>query len=143
MSKQTNWLAVIAAAVAAMGIGFLWYGFLFNQEWMGLHGMTMQNDKIFKDGKELTDNTPMIVNTVVMIVYALFLNWLINKTGDTTLVRGATLGFAIGVIMLLGILVGNMFATSSMANVKIDGSYSVVMWTVMGAILGAWRKKGT
>jgi hypothetical protein len=35
-----NYLAVIAAAIAAVGVGVLWYGPLFGKEWMKLMGYT-------------------------------------------------------------------------------------------------------
>lgn len=39
---DVNWLAIVAAAVAAFVVGFLWYGPLFGKRWadaMGLGAM--------------------------------------------------------------------------------------------------------
>ena len=86
---RTNWLAIIACVVAAMAIGFLWYGALFNEQWMAGNGITMEGDNMFKNGiPRPYSNSPMIINTIVMLIYALIMNWLIHKTRDTSVVKG-------------------------------------------------------
>lgn len=142
MERKTNWLAIAAAAVASMFIGFLWYGFLFNAQWMAGNGFTMEGEKMFKNGAEVPMSaTPMIVNTIVMFVYALVLNWLFGKMNVSTWQTGATIGGAIGVLMALGVMVGNMFAMNPMSLTMVDGSYSLVVFAVIGAIVGGWQKK--
>jgi hypothetical protein len=68
-------------------------------------------------------------------------NWLIQKTGSTDLMSGLTLGAVIGGIHLFGIITGNMFAGNPMSLSMVDGSYTFILFAVMGAILGAWQKK--
>ena len=142
--SRTNWLAIAACVVAAMGIGFAWYGLLFVQQWMAGNGITMDEAtmKIFKNGVEQPNSaTPMIVNSVVMLVYAFIMNWLVNRTNSTTWMSGATVGLAVGVVGLLNHIVSNMFAFRASELAMVDGSYFVAVFVVMGAILGGWRKK--
>lgn len=142
MANKTNWLAIAASVVASMLIGFLWYGFIFNQQWMSGNGITVEGEKIFKNGSELPmSSMPMVVNTVCMVVYALIMDWLLNKMNVSTWQTGATIGAAIGGLMVLGILVGNLFAFNPMSLTVVDGSYSLVLFVVIGAIVGGWRKK--
>jgi len=142
MERKTNWLAIVASAVAGMVIGFLWYGTLFNQLWMDGNGFTMEGEKMFKNGVEVPMSfTPMIVNTVIMVVYALLMNWLLGKMNVSTWQTGATVGAGIGLLMALGILTGNMFAMNPMSLTLVDGSYSFVLFTFIGAIVGGWQKK--
>lgn len=146
MERKTNWLAIVASAVAGMAIGFLWYGFLFHEQWMAGNGFTVEgtgeSQKMFKNGVEVPMSfTPMIVNTVVMAVYALIMDWLFKKMNVSTWQTGATIGSAIGLIMLLGVLVGNMFAMNPMSLTLADGSYSFLLFVVIGAIVGGWQKK--
>lgn len=142
MGQKTNWLAIAASVVASMIIGFLWYGAIFNNQWMAAHGFTMEGEKMFKNGAEVPMSmTPMLVNTVAMALYALILNWLLNKMNVSTWQTGAVIGASIGVLMLLGILTGNLFAMDPSVLTLIDGSYSLVLFTVIGAIVGGWRKK--
>jgi hypothetical protein len=142
MEQKTNWLAVAAAAVAGMVIGFLWYGLLFQNQWMAGNGITMEGEKIFKNGTEMPASAmPMIVNFLVMLVYAAIMNWLLQKMNVSTWATGATVGASIGLLMALGILTGNLFAGSPSSLTMVDGSYSLTLFAVIGAIVGGWRKK--
>ena len=142
MEAKTNWLAIAASVVVGMLMGFLWYGMLFQNQWMAGNGFTMEGDKMFKNGAEIPMSaTPMIVNTIVMLVYALIMNWLLNKMSISTWQSGAMVGGGIGLLMAFGILTGNMFAQNPMSLTMVDGSYSLVLFALMGAIIGGWRKK--
>lgn len=142
MERKTNWLAIAASAVAGMAIGFLWYGFLFNKLWMDGNGFTMEGEKMLKNGTEVPMSaTPMIVNIVVMVVYALIMDWLLKKMNVSTWQTGATVGAGIGLVMALGILTGNMFAMNPMSLTLVDGLYSFILFALIGAIVGGWQKK--
>ena len=141
---KINWLAVVASVVAGMAIGFLWYGALFQTQWMAGNGITLGEDAMtmYKHGVQVpTSATPMIVNTISMVVYALLLHWLLGKAGAHTLAAGAAIGAVIGAINWLMVVVGNLFAANASSLSLIDGSYSFVLFLAMGAILGGWRKK--
>ncbi|MBK8628539.1 MAG: DUF1761 domain-containing protein [Saprospiraceae bacterium] len=144
MSNRTNWLAIAASVVVSMVVGFLWYGVIFAKQWMDGNGITVNEDdtKFFKDGVEMDmSNTPMILNTLFMLVYALIINWLLDKANARTLQSGAMIGLAIGVTHTLNVIVGNMFAANPSSLSMVDGSYNLVVFTLMGAILGGWQKK--
>ncbi len=142
MERKTNWLAIAAAVVVSMIIGFLWYGLLFQNQWMAGNGFTMEGEKMFKDGVEIPmSSTPMIFNTIAMVVYALIMNWLLGRIGANTWMDGAKVGGAIGLLMAVGVYIGNVFAQNPMSLTMVDGSYSLVLFTLIGAILGGWQKK--
>ena len=148
MRTKINWLAVVVAALAGMFIGFLWYGAFFNAAWseaVGFTGpgLTEAGAEVFKHGEAVTLDpvTPMVVNFVVMALYAAFMAWLTGATGRTTLVGGLVLGAMIGGLLALNHVTTNMFAMNSSTLSTIDGSYTIVLFAVMGAIVGAWRKK--
>ena len=130
------------AVVAAFFIGFLWYGFLFQAPWMAGNGITVEGEKMFKNGVEMPmDMTPMIFNLVGMAVSALLIDWLLGLAKAKTWMDGAKIGGAIGVIMFIGVVTGNMFAGNPMSLSMVDGSYSFCMYLLFGAILGGWPKK--
>jgi hypothetical protein len=64
-----NYLAVIAAAIAAVGVGVLWYGPLFGKEWMKLMGFTPESMKAMKISPKMS----MILTSLctVLMVYVL------------------------------------------------------------------------
>lgn len=141
--NNINWKAIIASVVASMVIGFLWYGAIFQNQWMAGNGISMSEDetKMFKNGAEMDMSfTPMIVNTIFMIIYALIMNWLLNKLNARNLQSGAMVGLAVGVTHLMNVIVSNLFAANPSSLSMVDGSYSLVLFTVMGAILGAMQK---
>jgi len=144
MNNKTNWLAIVASVVVSMVIGFLWYGALFQQQWMAGNGITVSEDEtaMFKDGVALDMSmTPMIVNIFFMVVYALIMNWLINKTNSYGWQSGMMVGLALGVTHTLNVIVGNLFASNPSSLSMVDGSYSLVLFTVMGTIIGAMQKR--
>lgn len=144
MNNRTNWLAIAACVVAAIGLGFLWYGAIFQNQWMAGNGITASEDglQMFKNGEAMDMSmSPMIYNTLFVIIYALIINWLIDKTNARTLQNGLMVGLAVGMTHLLNIVVSNMFAANPSSLSLVDGSYAIVMFTLMGAILGAWTKK--
>lgn len=136
-------MAVVVSVIAAMGIGFLWYGVLFQQQWMAGNGITMEGEKYLKNGAEMPmSSMPMVYNIISMALNALIVNWLIGrKSGASSWMDGAQVGGAVGVVMAVGIFVGNTFAGNPHSLALIDGSYSLVIFTAIGAILGGWQKK--
>lgn len=142
--KNVNWLAIIAAVVASMALGFLWYGNLFMEQWMAGNGFVLSEsgETMIRNGEEISPSMkPMIVNAVAMLVYALFMRWLLEKSNALTLAGGFKMGFVLGLIMYIGVATNNMFAMTENSLTQIDGFYAVVLWTVIGIIIGAWQKK--
>jgi Protein of unknown function (DUF1761) len=142
MERKTNWLAIVACVILGMGLGFLWYGALFQQQWMAGNGMTMQGEKVFKNGVEMpTDMTPMLVQTVSTLIFALLTNWLLGLTKANNWMDGAKIGGTIGLITFLSVLTGNMFAGNPMSLTMVDGSFNFVLFLLFGAVLGGWQKR--
>jgi hypothetical protein len=142
MERKTNWIAVVVSVVAGMFIGFLWYGMLFQAQWSAGNNITMEGEKFFKNGVEMSPSaTPMIINLLAMVVYALLVNWLLGLANARTWMDGAKIGGAIGLILAINEHLGNMFAMNPSSLSMVDGSYSLVMFTLFGAILGGWQKK--
>ncbi|MBK8555489.1 MAG: DUF1761 domain-containing protein [Lewinellaceae bacterium] len=111
MQRKTNWLAIVVAALVSFFIGFLWYGLLFQNAWMEGNYITMEGEKMFKNGVEMPMSfAPMIVNTIAMIFYAIVMDWVLGRMGIQTWMEGAKVGAVLGLLMVVGILTGNMFA---------------------------------
>lgn len=142
METKTNWLAIIVCAVIGMALGYLWYGVLFTNQWMDGNGITIDAGKMMKNGVEMEHSKmPMIVNAISLLVYAFLINWLITKSSSFSLNDGAKIGAVIGIISLFGIYTGNRFAGNPISLSMVDGFYTFLIFTIMGAILGAWRPK--
>lgn len=148
MSSKINWLALVVATIAGMFIGFLWYGAFFQAQWAAAVGMTgpgltEAGAEVFKHGEPVTLDpvTPMIINAVSLLIYAFIMNWLVVQTKRTSFAGGASLGALIGTVCMLTTYVSNRFAMNPTISSVIDGSYYIVLFAVIGGIVGAWRKK--
>lgn len=140
--KQTNWLALLISIIIGMALGFLWYGALFMEQWSTVHNIVVENDIFFKNGNQVESSPiPMILNFVGLIFYSLILNWLIRKTEMWGFLNGAIIGLTVGTVACIDIILNNLFAFNPSIASLIDGSYIIVILTVMGGIIGAWRKK--
>ena len=65
-----NWVALVAAAVASMVVGFIWYGPLFGKMWMKLSGM-----------KEMGDKSQMPKTYAIMFVASLVTAYVLSVLG--------------------------------------------------------------
>lgn len=144
MGNKTNWLAIIAAAAVGMGLGFLFYGALFQDIWMAGNGLSIgeTDTEMIRYGEKIEVTAlPMIINTIALLIYALIMNWLIGKTAMTSWAGGATVGAAVGFILFLNTYVSNRFAANPTSLSMVDGGYALLLLIAMGAIIGGWRKK--
>lgn len=133
---KINHLAVLIAVVLQFVLGFLWYGPLFGEAWMGMVGLDM--DTIMADPAGAGE---WITNVVASAAGIYLLAWLYTKLGVASLGKGAWYGFLIGfVFVLLANMTTGMFAKDPYWLAWITGGFTTVGLTVGGAVLGAWTK---
>lgn len=128
-----NWLAIIVAAIAAFGIGSLWYSpLLFGKAWQRETGITDEQAKNANMGKV------MGLSFVLMLLIAINLAAFLGPTAtfSTGLLYGALAGI-FWVMAALGVVY--LFEMRSTKLWLINGGYNAVTFAVMGAILGAWH----
>jgi hypothetical protein len=133
---DVNYLAVGLAALAAFFLGFLWYTVIFAKPWQQLIGMGSQGK-----GKGSTAQTPnlgrLLVGSLILeIIMALGLSACIGRGAGVT--AGLSFGLLAGfgwVAMAFG--VNYMFEGKPFKLWLINAGYNVVVFAVMGAIIGA------
>jgi Protein of unknown function (DUF1761) len=129
-----NWLAVLAAVVAAQIIGFLWYGPIFGKAWMAATGKTQD---------QMGNTTPAMITGVVCSVLtaiALALMLLLSQTPEVVS------GIKIGLVAAIGfsgatIVVNSVYQGTNRTVMWLAVGYQLVALTAMGAILGAMELK--
>ncbi len=129
-----NIWAVLVAALANFLIGGLWYSpALFGKVWMRANRFT---DADLKKGSPAVIFGVSFVFCLIMAAnLAAFL-----AGPDTTLGFATAAGLAAGLgWAALGLGVVALFERRSPSYVLVNGGYLTVSFTVMGAILGAWR----
>ena len=129
-----NWLAVIVAALASFIIGWLWYGPLFGNSWMKLNGFTKEN---IQEGG-LSMPVILIVNYVATAFAALAIAMFIGAEANAGfgIFAGVMIAvFWIGTSRLNDVL----YEKKPMGLFWINVGYYLVIYAIMGAILGAWH----
>lgn len=137
ITLKINYLAVLAAAVATFVLGAAWY-MGFTETWMELTGIT--EEKIMSSGGPVS---AMIVSFITYVLGAYALALLFKSMNVSTVQTGALTGALIGSLIVGGnIFTNNAYEMKPMALSVLNTGFSVVSMTVMGAILGGWKKRG-
>ena len=128
MDVSLNWLAVALAAISSFVIGGLWYSLLFARPWQRAAGVT---DDQLKTGTARVFLGSLILALVMALSLAAFI-------GSNGLAFGVFAGFAAGATFVAAAIgVNYLFERRSPVLFAINGSYNVVSFTTMGAIIGA------
>lgn len=128
-----NWLGVIVATIVAFFIGFLWYGLLFQAQWMALSGVPA-------DG----DHNPiwMAVGLLQTFVTMTGLGWFIARDGGGGWMGGFKIGLIAAICFaLMTSAYGFIYHTSNIGLLPIDWSHMLLIYALGGAIIGGLRMK--
>ena len=128
-----NWLAVLVAGISSFVVGGIWYSpGLFGKAWMLANDLS--EERIQQGNKGMIFGFTLIFSLVMSANLAMFLN-----DPKTDLTWGLTAGFLAGIWTFCAIAIHSLFELKSWKLIFINGGYSVVSLTLMGAILGVWR----
>jgi hypothetical protein len=136
-----NLLSVLAAAIATMVLGFLWYSpLLFAKPWTVAMGYDL-NDKAKMD--EMRKGAGKLYG--ITFVASLLSAFVLAKIIDVTTVNAALYGMKIGFAVWLGFvttvqLTSTLFKKRPIKLYLIDTGYQLVSYLVMGAILAKWPR---
>jgi hypothetical protein len=130
--QHLNWLAVLTAALSTFLIGGLWYSpLLFEKGWLAANRLSREDLQ--------SRNMPLMFGLCFLLSLIMALN-LAMFIGQGDVAFGMTAGFLAGFGWVgLAIAIIALFEKRTLAYVLINGGYMVVSFTVMGAILGAWK----
>ena len=135
--SNINYLAVGVAAVAAFGLGALWYSpLLFGKRWQSNLGFT---DEYLQQGNM---GKTFGLSFVMMCIMALGMAILLTGHGENSIdwVSGAYHGLTVG-IMFVGtsIAINYLYQRRPLSLWAIDAVYQIAFLTLMGIIIGAWQ----
>jgi uncharacterized protein DUF1761 len=125
-------LAVVVAAFAGFPIGALWYGPLFGSTWMTHTGIT--KDMARQANMVKIYGTTLVLNLVIATSLAMFIGS--KSTWQDGLFAGCMAGLTF-VATAFGI--SYLFEFRTLKLWAINAGFQVVVFSVMGTILGAWH----
>ena len=131
-----NFVAVVAAAVASIVLGFLWYGPLFGKQWIALMNFDKKKMSEMKNKGMGKTYAIMIIGTLVTsYVLAHFVDYL-----DATTVAGAlTAAFWIWLGFVATVILGGVLWEGKPWKLYfLNAAYYLVNLAVMAVILAVW-----
>lgn len=131
--SHINWLAIIVAALSAFMVGGIWYSKpLFGNAWMVDSNLNMEQIRTGNKGKIF--GFTAFFSLLMAANLGMFL-----ADAKTDLAWGTTAGFLAGIWTFSAIAIHSLFELKGWRYIFINGAYSLVSLTLMGAIIGAWR----
>ncbi len=125
---EINWIAVIIAAVTAFVVGAVWYGPLFGKTWQKLAGLS---DDDVKSNVARTFGGAFVLTLIMSITLGYFI-------GSGDILFGLFAGLAAGVGWVATAFgVNYLFEHRSLKFYLINAGYNIVIFAIMGTIIGA------
>jgi len=123
-----NYFAVFACAVAALVIGFLWFGPIFGKQWMSLMGMDALPPEKMAEGKK---RMPVMagIQFIAALIMATTLSYILAYAGAFTGKTGTVLGIETGAWEWIGFV-----APVTLGMVLWEGK----PWTLWAIVAGNW-----
>ncbi len=135
-----NWFAILAAAIATMILGFLWYSpLLFAKPWAREMGYDL-NDKAKMDEMRKSAGPAYVGSFVAGLLAAFTLALVLHGMGADSLHFGLMASFHIWLGFVATVqFTGALFGKQSMKLFAINTGYQLVCYLVMGAIFVLWK----
>jgi hypothetical protein len=131
-----NYLAVLAAAVAAWVLGAVWYQVLSTQ-WLAALGKT-KADLMGPDGKPKS-YVPFVLVFVAELIMAWMLAGILGHLGAVTVKNGVISGASCWFgFVLTTVAANNAFGGRKVMLTVIDAGHWLAVLILMGAIIGAF-----
>lgn len=125
-----NFLAVGLAALSAFFLGFIWYNVVFSKPWQQELGNKSGKSPMPQNLGQL-----LITSLILEVIMAIALSTFIPTEVDA--MRGFVIGLTVGVAVGLAFGVNYLFEGKTLKHWAINAVYNVIVFAVMGAIIGA------
>lgn len=138
-----NWLAVLVAGISSFVVGGIWYSpGLFGKAWMKDNNFNEEDIKKGNKGKIF--GWTFIFSLLMAANLGMFLadppsTCPSDCAPKVDITFGVMAGFLAGIWTFCAIAIHSLFELKPWRLILINGFYSVVALTLMGAIIGVWR----
>lgn len=129
---MVNYLAIVIAALAALGLGLIWRTVLRNP-WLDALG------KSKAEASRQSLVVPFLTTFVALIVMAWMLAGVMAHMGQVNIRGGLITGFLVWLGFVITVIgVSNAFTGAKPLLTLIDGGYWLVALLIMGAVIGSF-----
>ncbi len=137
--ENVNYLAILAAGIISMIVGFLWYGLLFGKTWMKLSNFDPKKmEELKKKGKEGMTKR-YIIMFIGTLVFACVLAILLGMMNITTFTGGMWIGFLVWLGFYATTGLGMMLWEGKPFNLYvINMLHYLVVLLIIGGMLAVW-----
>ncbi len=133
-----NYLAVVAASLIGFAVGSVWYGPLFGKTWMTESGMT--EEKVKEGNMAKIFGLSLVFQLIMAYCLAMFFFGSPEGAAAMTVELTTFYGFLTGAGWILpAFAISGLFEQRSWKLILIHGGYWVIVFTLMGLVLGLWR----
>jgi len=135
-----NYLAILAAGIASMLVGFAWYSrALFGPVWAKCRGIDMHDPQQSQELKKGMGGV-YAATFAATLVSAFALAVLVVRIQSGGVLGGLKLGFLVWLGFTMTVqLTATLFGHKNRTLFFIDTGYQLVCYLIMGAILGGWQ----
>ncbi|RMG26795.1 MAG: DUF1761 domain-containing protein [Armatimonadetes bacterium] len=136
MNRNVNVTAVIVAAVPYILLGYPWVS-MFRDPWFHGGGLTVEK---LRNGPGYATAFGVAIVSAIVTSYVLAL--LVVRTGERTLIRGMKCAALVWLAFVGAVMATQYtFEARSIGYFLVTAGYPLVGFLIMGAIVGAWRRK--
>jgi hypothetical protein len=137
---EINYWAVLACAVLAMVVGYVWYGLIFKKMWMGVIGAT-ELDEITRREMERKAMPLSAIQFLLVAFQVYVLAHYIQGWADASGIENALWIWAAFVVptVAAGSMWNNDSAKVAWTRFLLQSGYFLVLFAAFGLILGYWQ----
>jgi hypothetical protein len=132
-----NWPAILVAAVADWLLGAVWFT-VFSKQWQA--GLRMSPEEL-QSYMAHPNFWPYIIAFLCSALLAYVIARLVASAPSHGMFRGVTVGLLVGLAAAVAMVTEMVFEARIQSFVLISAAYPLIGCVLMGAILGAWRRK--
>ena len=146
MNPEFNWLAIIVAGLVPSILGAIYYGPLFESQW--LSSLKKSKEDMVPNNMPITYGLALLMALHVSMTLKMILESMhkdVNAAGELffnsthTFGHGALHGTIIAVFLVCPIIVSlSLFQKNSAKNIILNVVFWIICFALMGGILDAW-----
>ncbi len=136
----TSWLGILAATIAFYLLGFLWYGIIFQEMWMGLAAITEEAAAAKAEAMGLMT---YVWGVIITLMQVLGLAYILNHAGASLLKTCAKICAVVAALIALPVIAyGTIYGVNYPAKLLgLDFAHLLIGYLIVGIILSFFRGK--